>query len=70
MKTRCILCNEPISIRAIGAMMVTGNRERPDGEAVCRRCAALSPAERKTRRDHAMTRMLTGDDGSSEGGSR
>jgi hypothetical protein len=50
------LCNQVTS--AIAAVVVTGNVEHPDGGVLCRACAALSPADRKARRDEAMARML------------
>jgi hypothetical protein len=63
MPTTCIFCDEPTGLRAIGAMVMTGNVERPDGEVLCRRCAALPAAEQKRLRDVAMARMLdTSDD--------
>ena len=58
METRCVLCAQPTGLRAIGAMIVTGNVERPDGDIVCRHCAALPTEERKAMRDQAMARML------------
>jgi len=58
MDLRCVLCNTPTGLRAIGAFVVTGDRDHPDGAIVCRRCAALTPAERQRLRDAAMARML------------
>ncbi len=58
METRCVLCDEPMTLRAIGAMVLTGDVEHPDGDVLCRRCAALSPDEQKHRRDVAMARIL------------
>jgi hypothetical protein len=55
----CVLCGEPTTIRTIGAMIVIGDPERPEGGVVCRRCAALSSTEQRRRRDRAMIRMLS-----------
>lgn len=56
METQCVLCDQ--SMRALGAIVVTGNVEDPEAAPLCRRCAALSPAEQKRLRDVAMTRMV------------
>ncbi len=58
MDIRCLLCDESVTVRAIGAMVVTGNATAPDGDVLCRRCAALAPEQRRQRRDEAMARLL------------
>lgn len=58
MDTCCVLCNEPMGLRAIAALVVMGNVEHPEGGALCRRCAALPPEEQRRRRNLAMVRML------------
>jgi len=58
METHCILCDEPMSLRAIGAMIATGDTQEPDADILCRPCATLPPDEQKRRRDDAMARML------------
>ena len=61
METRCILCDYPTPLRAIGAMVLTGNVEHGDGKVLCRRCVALAPEARKALRDQAMARMIQND---------
>jgi hypothetical protein len=63
MTSSCALCTEPTTVRVIGAMIITGNVEHPDGALICRRCAALSADEQERRRDQAMARMLVADTG-------
>jgi hypothetical protein len=58
MEARCLLCDDPTAVRVIGALVVTGDVRAPDGEVLCRRCAALSSDERRERRDEAMARLL------------
>lgn len=59
MDLRCMLCDAATgSLRAIGALVVTGDVAHPDGGVLCRRCAALSAGKRRQLRDAAMTRML------------
>ncbi len=58
MDIRCLFCDDPLGIRAVGGMVVVGNALAPDGGVLCRRCAALPDLERQRRRDAAMTRLL------------
>ena len=58
MTTSCLLCEQPASVRAIGARVVTGNTEHPDGAILCRRCTALPADEQRALRERAMERML------------
>ena len=58
MDTRCVLCDEPIGLRAIGAMVATGNVEHPDVEVVCRTCAARPERAQRQLREDAMVRMM------------
>lgn len=54
----CVLCDEPTSVRTIGAMILTGDVAAPDASVLCRRCAALPSEDQRRRRDAAMARML------------
>ncbi len=58
MQTVCLLCDEPMAIGAIGAVVTIGDVTEPEWAPLCRRCAALGDAERKHRRDAIMIRML------------
>ena len=55
-ETRCLLCDAPL--RAIGAVIATGNIDDADTGEICCGCATLSIAERKRLRNAAMVRML------------
>ena len=55
-ETRCLLCDAPL--RAIGAVIATGNIDDADSGEICCGCATLSIAERKRLRNAAMVRML------------
>jgi len=59
MDLHCVLCDQPTGLRALGALVVTGNVEHPDGDVVCRRCRALPARDQQRLRDAAMTRMLS-----------
>jgi hypothetical protein len=58
MDLRCVLCDTPTAVRAIGAFVATGNQDHPDGDILCRHCAALPASERQRLRDASMARML------------
>jgi len=59
MDPRYALCER--KIRAVAAVVVAGDMSQPDAQPLCRRCAEMTPAQRKQLRDQAMTRMLTSD---------
>jgi hypothetical protein len=58
MDIRCLFCDDPLGMRAIGSMVVVGNPVAPDAGVLCRRCTALPDRERQRRRDASMTRLL------------
>jgi hypothetical protein len=49
MTAQCVFCGHTTGLRAIAAVILTGNGTRPEGGIVCRTCAAL-PAEEQERR--------------------
>ncbi len=53
-----VLCDDPTTVRVIGAMVLTGDVTAPEVDVLRRRCAALSPDERRRHRDKAMARLL------------